>query len=270
MKGKVYTEREKHILISLIKENSKLTSKKTDDVSLREKNDIWKNITETYNAQPDVNIKRTTTQLKKLWNNLKQRTRKLNTERRQHILKTGGGPPLADSDSTLELVNEAFPNVDMVLHCSWDSDAVFENNMNNLNVSEETVQAKVQCESTQMQLISQGQSIEAFPLQISTKENIQPKSQEKKKESSEENIQPRSQQKKRKSSEHFRLERCKRALDQQEEIHEIRMKTLKMEFEKTILEKEKVQEDLLRAKLQTEKLKMEIEVVQMQYEKLKK
>ena len=72
-KVKCYTVKEKILLAQLVKDNKLVENKKTDAVSVQEKNEAWRNICEIYNSQPEVEAKRNPSQLRKLWNNLKQR-----------------------------------------------------------------------------------------------------------------------------------------------------------------------------------------------------
>lgn len=69
---KPYSDQEKMLLMTLIdKYKFVLENKKTDSSSIRKKQDIWVQITELYNSNNVV--PRKTQQLKKLWDNLKQR-----------------------------------------------------------------------------------------------------------------------------------------------------------------------------------------------------
>ncbi|KAK9702235.1 Myb/SANT-like DNA-binding domain [Popillia japonica] len=95
---------------------------------MTEKNKAWEEITISYNAQPEVNVKRNVVQLRKLWCNLKQRKRKETTALRHSMLATGGGPleKKPQLDPVLEMVEDAAPYMDQSLICNWDSTALFE------------------------------------------------------------------------------------------------------------------------------------------------
>ncbi|KAF5283131.1 hypothetical protein FQR65_LT14060 [Abscondita terminalis] len=126
--NKIYTEREKVLLATLIKDNAVVENKKTDGATLIEKHRAWEFICRTYNAQPEVNTTRTLQQLKKLWNNLKQRKRKETTALKYDMLATGGGPPKKPViDPVLQVVEEAAPSLDVTIISPYDSIAVFEN-----------------------------------------------------------------------------------------------------------------------------------------------
>lgn len=56
------------------------------------------------------------------------RKRKETTALRHSMLATGGGPPKKPAlDPVLQIVEEAAPNLDVTVSCSWDSTATFEN-----------------------------------------------------------------------------------------------------------------------------------------------
>ncbi|KAJ8931223.1 hypothetical protein NQ314_015895 [Rhamnusium bicolor] len=128
MDKKAYTEKEKLVLVSLVKEyGACIENKKTDGTSIQEKQNAWENIASYYNAQPDINIHRTSKQLKKLWDNLKQRKRKETTHLRHSQLLTGGGPPSEKKDDpVLELVTDIAKYSDVTRDCLWDSTALYE------------------------------------------------------------------------------------------------------------------------------------------------
>ncbi|XP_072377417.1 uncharacterized protein [Diabrotica undecimpunctata] len=134
MKYAPYSTKEKVLLIQLVTENGVVENKRTDGASTMEKKMAWELITRNYNCQPEVNNIRTSDQLRKLWNNLKQRKRKETTALRHSMLATGGGPPIKpECDAVLELVEEAGPNIDVSIDCSFDSTAVFEKGQKQFN-----------------------------------------------------------------------------------------------------------------------------------------
>jgi fatty acid-binding protein DegV len=74
MKTAKYTEKEKIILASFVREmGGEIENKKTDATSVQKKQDAWEKIAAHYNSQPEVATARTSKQLKKLWANLKQK-----------------------------------------------------------------------------------------------------------------------------------------------------------------------------------------------------
>lgn len=69
---KYYSENEKLLLLSLVENYSHIVeNKNTDGVSAKKKQEVWDMIAKMYNAN-EV-IPRTNKQLKKLWENIKQR-----------------------------------------------------------------------------------------------------------------------------------------------------------------------------------------------------
>lgn len=70
-----YTQKEKLLLASLVdKHKNVVENKRTDANTIQEKQREWEEIAVEYNAQASlISVKRNHLQLKKLWNNLKQR-----------------------------------------------------------------------------------------------------------------------------------------------------------------------------------------------------
>lgn len=69
---KYFSEHEKLVLLSLVENHRQVVeNKNTDSVSLKKKQEVWETITKIYNAN-EVNP-RNSKQLKKLWENIKQR-----------------------------------------------------------------------------------------------------------------------------------------------------------------------------------------------------
>lgn len=150
-RGAAYSVKEKLLLTQLVKENGIVESKKTDGATVAEKNRAWECLTTIYNSQPEVNTPRTHQQLRKLWNNLKQRyfsnyikfcnfnycaiqfshrKRKETTALRHDMLATGGGPAkVMKSDPVLKFVSEAAGGLDVTVDCPWDSTHLFEQGM---------------------------------------------------------------------------------------------------------------------------------------------
>lgn len=150
MPNKFYSEGEKNLLISLVDQFKLIIEcKKTDGVSVRKKQETWDKICANYNSN-DV-TPRNCKQLKKLWDNIKQRqvqnldaqvyiiikanfiyrTRKSDTERRNYTLQTGGGPPPQDNDDPFEQqVRAILPTIDYEIKNNVDSIALFDSSKN--------------------------------------------------------------------------------------------------------------------------------------------
>ncbi|XP_072401515.1 uncharacterized protein [Diabrotica undecimpunctata] len=122
-----YSTKAKVLLIQLVTENGVVENKSTNGASAMDKKMAWEFITTNYNCQSEVNNIRTSGQLRKLWNNLKQRKRKETTALSHSMLATGGGFLIKpECDGVLEFVEEAVPNIDVSIDCPFDSTAVFE------------------------------------------------------------------------------------------------------------------------------------------------
>lgn len=89
-----FTPRENNKLLSLISTYKHIIeNKKTDAVSISDKNVVWQTITAQFNASCPEFVNRSTESLKKYYDNKKREIRKLKAEERKEVLLTGGGPP---------------------------------------------------------------------------------------------------------------------------------------------------------------------------------
>ncbi|XP_066602907.1 myb/SANT-like DNA-binding domain-containing protein 3 [Prorops nasuta] len=90
---------EKKIFLEILKKyKSVIENKSVNAVSLSDKNISWNAITEEYNNNQLIDIKRDVQQLKKFWQNLKQQTRHTLTVERQSRYLTGGGPEMPEME----------------------------------------------------------------------------------------------------------------------------------------------------------------------------
>lgn len=106
-----YTIREKEVLLSIVSNfKNIIENKKTDAVSVTEKNRAWFSMTQKFNAMSPNNVFRPTESLKKYYDNLKEDLRKRAGEERKSLYKTGGGPPTPktplEDDILLDIVNK--------------------------------------------------------------------------------------------------------------------------------------------------------------------
>lgn len=101
-----FTHNETMLLMSLISDfKNIIENKKTDGVSVQEKNHTWKKITAAFNSVCPESRYRTMESLKKLYDNKKRDTRKEKAEERKEILLTGGGVPKKTiKDPTQDLI----------------------------------------------------------------------------------------------------------------------------------------------------------------------
>ncbi|CAH1976703.1 unnamed protein product [Acanthoscelides obtectus] len=146
---KVFSERDKLLLISLVNSYKHiLENKKTDATNVEKKNGAWKEITDLYNAN-DV-CPRTDKQLRKLWENLKQRTRKSDSEMRKSLIQTGGGPPVKSEDNPInERVRSVVPTISYVIENEWDSNSVIPSENSQLQSEPNASQAFIEVTDAQ-------------------------------------------------------------------------------------------------------------------------
>ncbi|KAH7955279.1 myb/SANT-like DNA-binding domain-containing protein 3 [Rhipicephalus sanguineus] len=97
-----FTDEERGVLTDLIsKYRAVLENKKTDAVSLHKKQKTWEQLAIDFNSRQNVNP-RTAKQLKKCWDNLKEKWRCAKADDTREVFKTGGGTP-AESSMNQEL-----------------------------------------------------------------------------------------------------------------------------------------------------------------------
>ncbi|GJQ66392.1 putative identical protein binding protein [Trypoxylus dichotomus] len=124
--GKVhYNEQEKLFLVQLVCESKDIIeSKKTDSTTIREKNRTWKEICEVYCNQGFK--RRTPKQLRKCWENIKQRRRKMTMAQKQQRSLTGDPLMTVSQDPVLEFVDREVPIIDSELGSSYNSNGIFQ------------------------------------------------------------------------------------------------------------------------------------------------
>ncbi|XP_075550326.1 myb/SANT-like DNA-binding domain-containing protein 3 [Dermacentor variabilis] len=123
MPGKAYfTEEGKDLFTELLQRYSNvIESKKTDAVSLNAKAKAWERLCTEYNSMPHVR-RREVKQLKKLWDNLKQKLKKAKAQQIRDVMATGGGPPPEPLDDRLTRVEALVPHVAVRVPNPFDSD----------------------------------------------------------------------------------------------------------------------------------------------------
>ncbi|XP_054930764.2 uncharacterized protein [Dermacentor andersoni] len=118
-----FTEEERGILIDLVtRESNVLENKRTDAVSLSEKKKKWQQIEEQFNSKNGVHP-RTENQLRKCWDNLKEKWRRAKATDTKELFRTGGGKA-ADSVLTEELqrVGAVASHMSIRIDNAFDSD----------------------------------------------------------------------------------------------------------------------------------------------------
>lgn len=104
-----FTELEKKVLIELVDSRKGIIeSKQNDGKMISKKNKEWENIGKEFNSRHGVH-KRSLTQLKSLWKNLKARTKSAVAKERREKKKTGGGPAENDLDKFSNAITEMLP-----------------------------------------------------------------------------------------------------------------------------------------------------------------
>ncbi|XP_065304485.2 myb/SANT-like DNA-binding domain-containing protein 3 [Dermacentor albipictus] len=123
MPGKTYfTEEEKDLVQDLInKYKDVIENKRTDAVSLTAKAKAWEKLCAEYNSRPFVRA-RDVKQLKKLWDNLKQRWKREKAKQIRDVMATGGGPPPQPIDDRLAQVEAVVPHLTTRVPNPFDSD----------------------------------------------------------------------------------------------------------------------------------------------------
>ncbi|KAK5644375.1 hypothetical protein RI129_005675 [Pyrocoelia pectoralis] len=98
-----FTPDEQLLCLNIIKKyKSIIENKKTNSVTLKEKEETWNKISTEYNSCSPVGLLRTADNLKKLYENKKKETRKYAANEKREILLTGGGKIKLFNDPTLE------------------------------------------------------------------------------------------------------------------------------------------------------------------------
>ncbi|XP_011883673.1 PREDICTED: uncharacterized protein LOC105570832 [Vollenhovia emeryi] len=117
-----FSNLEKIRLIELVeREKNIIENKKTDNVSVNDKDACWKNITNEFNSN-SISGHRDVACLKSCWDNLKKKTRKYYADIRNEVFKTGGGKINIIDDPIAEKVKSIIqPSVEG-LQNNFDSD----------------------------------------------------------------------------------------------------------------------------------------------------
>ena len=116
------TPLEKELLLNLVHRDQKIVeNKKTDAVTTQQKSEGWERISLEFNSTPGVS-KRNGEQLKKCWNNFKQRARKEKAAKWRYASGTDGGGPNYPPDPFLEKIDSLMPQINLRLASPFDSD----------------------------------------------------------------------------------------------------------------------------------------------------
>ncbi|KAH7937852.1 hypothetical protein HPB49_016749 [Dermacentor silvarum] len=123
MPGKAYfTEEEKDLLTELVNlHKTCLENKRSDAVSIHAKARTWDKLCTEYNSRPLVRH-RDVKQLKKLWDNLKQKWKREKAKNIRDVMATGGGPPPPPMDERLAQIEAIVPHLAVRVPNPFDSD----------------------------------------------------------------------------------------------------------------------------------------------------
>ncbi|KAL1428494.1 hypothetical protein MTO96_002868 [Rhipicephalus appendiculatus] len=117
-----FTEDEKNVLITLVREFKHIIEcKKTDVASTAKKNQTWTEIAKRYNANHGI-TRRDHLQLKKCWNNLKQKWKEETAREKRERHKTGGGPAPSAMAPIYQLVGSIAGHMATRVENAFDSD----------------------------------------------------------------------------------------------------------------------------------------------------
>ncbi|KAH8029789.1 hypothetical protein HPB51_004794 [Rhipicephalus microplus] len=119
-----FTEDEKTVLIALVGEFKHIIEcKKTDVASIaKKKNETWKEIAKRFNSNHGI-TRRDHVQLKKCWNNLKQKWKEEAARKKRERHKTGGGSAPSAMAPVYELVGSIASHMATRVENAFDSDA---------------------------------------------------------------------------------------------------------------------------------------------------
>jgi hypothetical protein len=118
-----FSELEKEVLLELIGTRKNIIeNKQNDGRMISKKNAEWSNIEKEFNSRYGIN-KRSLTQLKSLWKNLKARTKSVVAKERRERKKTGGEPAENNLDRISCTIIEMLPQQINSLENPYDDDA---------------------------------------------------------------------------------------------------------------------------------------------------
>ncbi|XP_052032440.1 myb/SANT-like DNA-binding domain-containing protein 3 isoform X1 [Apodemus sylvaticus] len=107
--AKYFSELEKSILLALVeKYKYVLECKKSDARTIALKQRTWQALAHEYNSQPSVSL-RDFKQLKKCWENIKARTKKIMAHERREKVKRSGSPLLSSHGLDKEKISSMLP-----------------------------------------------------------------------------------------------------------------------------------------------------------------
>nr|XP_039250559.1 myb/SANT-like DNA-binding domain-containing protein 3 isoform X3 [Styela clava] len=154
-----FVNSEKQLLVQIISEHPQVESKRTDKVSVVQKNLAWKQIEAKFNATGTL-CRRTEKNLKDAWKNIKNKAKQDNAQRKRHLRQTGGGPGVP-TDELSEKVEALIPRQINCLANNFDDDNQIESSLEEqtytlVSVAEESSSFSDGNESAVLQTLSTG------------------------------------------------------------------------------------------------------------------
>ncbi|XP_030045878.1 myb/SANT-like DNA-binding domain-containing protein 3 [Microcaecilia unicolor] len=129
--AKYFSELEKSVLLALVeKYKYVLECKKSDARTIALKQRTWQALAYEYNSQPSVSL-RDFKQLKKCWENIKARTKKIMAHERREKVKWSVGPAMNSHESLKERVASMIPEQIYFLQNPPDEDSEFKQETSN-------------------------------------------------------------------------------------------------------------------------------------------
>ncbi|KAH7936398.1 hypothetical protein HPB52_023103 [Rhipicephalus sanguineus] len=118
-----FTDEERGVLTDLVnKYREVLENKRIDAVSLQRKQRTWDQLATEFNSRQNVHP-RTAKQLKKCWDNFKEKWRRAKADDTREVFKTGGGTPAESSmNQELQRVGSVASHMATRLTNPFDSD----------------------------------------------------------------------------------------------------------------------------------------------------
>lgn len=180
-----------------------------------------------------------------LWNNLKQRKRKAATAFKYERLLTGGGPePTEDDDPIMNAVNVAAPHMDVTLPFRWDSTGDYEKKSAEESTISHVSEGNI---TSQVKAGTSSQVIQTTPRSNNPAVS---------KRLCRETVQKGATQHVKKEGD-LRVQKMQESIQQQRELHDVRLKTEKEHLHTAIALRKKAELEAELAALQLKVFKNE-------------
>ncbi|XP_026667196.1 uncharacterized protein LOC113463990 [Ceratina calcarata] len=153
---KHYTDCEKRLFLHILKKFSRtIETKKSDNSTLQRKEEAWRLIHSEYNLSSVISCERSIAQLKKFWSNLKAQQRDVLTKERQHVLRTGGGPPLNSTVEPDPEIAALTPELMYTAPVLYTSNNVEDSIINNYDIDTEEMEDRTESYYPSIQAITE-------------------------------------------------------------------------------------------------------------------